>query len=349
MATRVARHAWTWALAGLALVVLLWLLGDILLPFVLGAMLAYFLNPLVDGLVRRGMPRAGAVALIAVVALALITLALIAPIPALISQAGALVAAAPDLFQALARALTERFPDLTLDSEALRGALTQVGTWAQERGGELVNGLVTSARSLLGVVLLLVVVPVVTVYLLVDWHRLVAAVDDLLPRAQAPTIRDLARQIDRAISAYIRGMGSVCLAMAVYYALGLMAVGLNFGLVVGALAGLLTFIPYVGAAVGGALAIGLALYQFWGDWLSFGLVVAVFVGGQVLEGNVITPRIVGQAVGLHPVWLLFALSVMGALFGLVGMLVAVPLAAAAGVLVRHAVIVYRQSDLYRGA
>jgi predicted PurR-regulated permease PerM len=202
---------------------------------------------------------------------------------------------------------------------------------------------------LLGVVLLLVVVPVVTVYLLLDWPRLIATIDGLLPRAQAPTIRDLTRQIDRAVAAYIRGMGSVCLIMAVFYAAGLAMVGLQFGLVVGAIAGLLTFIPYVGSAVGGALAIGLGLYQFWGDWLSVGLVAGIFVAGQVLEGNVITPRIVGQAVGLHPVWLLFALSVMGALFGLVGMLIAVPLAAAAGVLVRYALERYRDSDLYRGA
>lgn len=347
MRPRVANHARIWALAAAVFAAVLWFLGDIVLPFVLGAGLAYFLNPLVDALARRGMPRAGAVALIALVALGGVALALVALIPAIVGQAVALAQAAPQVFAALSAALTERFPDLTLDAEALRQGLARLGEWAQAQGGEIANRVLTSARSLMNVVLLLVVVPVVTVYLLLDWPRMLAAIDGLLPRPQVATIRRLASEIDRAVAAYIRGMGSVCLIMGAYYGIGLMAVGLQFGLVVGALAGLLTFIPYVGAAVGGALAIGLALWQFWGQWVPFGLVVGVFVLGQALEGNVITPRIVGQAVGLHPVWLLFALSVMGALFGLVGMLVAVPMAAAAGVLVRHAIEVYRESELYR--
>jgi predicted PurR-regulated permease PerM len=335
-----------WAIAGAVLAAVLWLLGDVILPFVIGAGLAYFLNPLVEALVRRGLSRGPAVALIALLALTLIVLAVLAVVPALIGQGRALVEAAPAVFAAAAAALTERFPDLMLDEAGLRAMLAQVGDWARAQGGEVLNRLLSSARSVLGVVLLLVVVPVVTVYLLLDWPRMLASLDRLLPRRHAPTIRRLGTQIDRSVAAFIRGMGTVCLAMAVYYGVALMAVGLQFGLVVGALAGLLTFIPYVGAAVGGVLVIALALYQFWGAWLSFGLVIAVFAAGQVVESNVITPRVLGQAIGVHPVWLLFAISVFGALFGLVGMLVAVPMAAAAGVLVRHAVSVYESSPLY---
>jgi predicted PurR-regulated permease PerM len=143
-------------------------------------------------------------------------------------------------------------------------------------------------------------------------------------------------------------MGTVCLVLGTYYAVALMLVGLQFGLVVGAFAGLITFIPYVGALVGGALAIGLALFQFWGDWISIGLVAGIFVLGQVMEGNILTPKLVGSSVGLHPVWLIFALSVFGALFGFVGMLVAVPVAAAIGVLARFATTQYMDSRLYRG-
>jgi len=336
----------TWAIAGAVLAAVLWLLGDVILPFVIGAGLAYFLNPLVEALVRRGLSRGPAVALIALLALTLIVLAVLAVVPALIGQGRALVEAAPAVFAAASAALTERFPDLMLDEAGLRAMLAQAGDWARAQGGEVLNRLLSSARSVLGVVLLLVVVPVVTVYLLLDWPRMLASLDRLLPRRHAPTIRRLGTQIDRSVAAFIRGMGTVCLAMAVYYGVALMAVGLQFGLVVGALAGLLTFIPYVGAAVGGVLVIALALYQFWGAWLSFGLVIAVFAAGQVVESNVITPRVLGQAIGVHPVWLLFAISVFGALFGLVGMLVAVPLAAAAGVLVRHAVSVYESSPLY---
>lgn len=348
MAAPVASQPRFWMLLALGLGLVLWLLGDIVLPFVVGAGLAYAFNPPVEALVRRGLPRGLAVALVAGLVLGGIVVALVALIPAMIAQMTALVEAAPAVFAALSARLIAAFPDLTLDSEALRAMLERVGAWAQEQGGAVANRLLTSARSLVSVVLFLVVVPVVTVYLLLDWPRMLAAIDGLVPRPNAPTVRSLAHQIDRAVAAYVRGMGAVCLVMAAYYGLGFMLAGLQFGLLVGALAGLLTFIPYVGAVVGGVLAIGLAAWQFWGDWLPFALVLGVFLAGQTVESNIVTPRIVGQAVGLHPVWLLFALSVMGALFGLVGMLVAVPLAAAAGVLVRHATEVYRASTLYSG-
>src|SRR5690606_14547790 len=147
---------------------------------------------------------------------------------------------------------------------------------------------------------------------------------------------------------FVRGQVSVCLILGTFYSVALMAAGLDFGLIVGAIAGLITFIPYVGALIGGALAIGLALFQFWGDWLQIGLVAGIFAVGQFLEGNVITPRLVGKSVGLHPVWLLFALSAFGTLFGFVGMLVAVPVAAAIGVLARFGIGQYLGSRLYRG-
>jgi predicted PurR-regulated permease PerM len=177
---------------------------------------------------------------------------------------------------------------------------------------------------------------------------MVEKIDHLLPRDHAPIIRRLAREIDATLASFIRGMGTVCLILGTYYAVALMAVGLQFGLVVGALAGLVTFIPYVGALMGGALALGLALFQFWGDWLSIALVAAIFVSGQVIEGNFLTPRLVGSSVGLHPVWLIFALSAFGTLFGFVGMLVAVPVTAALGVIARFAIAEYRSGRLYRG-
>jgi len=198
------------------------------------------------------------------------------------------------------------------------------------------------------VVVLFVIVPVVAVYLLLDWDRMIARLDDLLPRDHAPVIRRLAGDIDATLAAFIRGMGTVCLILGTYYAAALMLVGLQFGLVVGFIAGLVTFIPYLGALIGGALAIGLALFQFWGDWVSIALVGGIFVIGQVIEGNLLTPKLVGNSVGLHPVWLLLALSVFGALFGFVGMLIAVPVAAALGVLTRFAVEQYQNSLLYVG-
>lgn len=202
------------------------------------------------------------------------------------------------------------------------------------------------------VVLMVITPPVVAFYLLLDWDRMVAQIDKLLPRDHAPTIRRIAADIDATLSSFIRGgQGTVCLILGTYYAVALMVIGLQFGLIVGFIAGLITFIPYIGALVGGgALAIGLGgLFQFWGgDWWTLAGVAAIFFAGQFLEGNILTPKLVGSSVGLHPVWLLFALSAFGALFGFVGMLVAVPVAASLGVIARFGVGQYQQGRLYTG-
>jgi len=214
----------------------------------------------------------------------------------------------------------------------------------------LLQTVLSSAASVLNVIVFLIVVPVVAFYMLLDWDRMVARVDDLLPRDHAPVIRELASRIDRTLASFIRGQGTVCLILGAFYAMALMIAGLQFGLVVGLVAGLLTFIPYVGALVGGLLAVGLALFQFWGadNWWMILVMGAIFQVGQMVEGNILTPKLVGSSVGLHPVWLLFSLSAFGALFGFVGLLVGVPVAAAIGVLVRYFVEQYQEGLLYRG-
>ncbi|MHA7850108.1 AI-2E family transporter [Roseovarius sp.] len=337
-----------WGVAAVVFVLALWFLGDVILPFVLGGAIAYFLDPVADRLQRMGASRALAVSLITLGALMVFVLMALLVIPTLVQQTVALIDTAPQLFNKFQQVLTERFPAIVDENSTLRQSLIAVGETIRERGGEVLNSLLSSAASLLNVVLLFVIVPVVAFYLLYDWDRMLGRIDELLPRDHAPVIRRLAGEIDQTLASFIRGMGTVCLILGTYYAVALMLVGLQFGLVVGALAGLITFIPYVGALVGGALAIGLALFQFWGDWLSIGLVVAIFVAGQVAEGNFLTPKLVGSSVGLHPVWLIFALSVFGALFGFVGMLVAVPVAASIGVLARFIVAQYMDSRLYRG-
>ncbi|MDX1785288.1 MAG: AI-2E family transporter [Roseovarius sp.] len=337
-----------WGIASAVFLLVMWLLGNVIMPFVLGGAIAYFLDPVADRLERMGMSRALSVTVITLLALLIFVIMSLLVMPTLISQATSLVNTAPQLTQDLQNFLTEKFPQLVDTDSTLRRSLIGIGTTIQERGGELVEALLGSVSSLINIVVLFVVVPVVAFYLLYDWDRMIAQIDELLPREHAPTIRQLAGDIDKTLASFIRGMGTVCLVLGTYYALALMFVGLQFGLVVGAIAGLITFIPYVGALVGGALAIGLALFQFWGDWVSIGLVAGVFVVGQVIEGNVLTPKLVGNSVGLHPVWLIFALSVFGALFGFVGMLVAVPVAAAIGVLARFAISPYKNSLLYRG-
>jgi predicted PurR-regulated permease PerM len=337
-----------WGVAAALLFVLLWFLGDVLLPFVVGGAIAYFLDPLADRLERLGASRVLATGIITFGGILIFVVLALLVVPTLVQQSVQLFNTAPTLFRDLTTFLSERFPDLLEEGSTLRTSLQTVGEVVQSRGGELLNSVLTSAMSLINVVILFVIVPVVAVYLLLDWDRMVARIDDMLPRDHAPTIRQLARDIDHALASFIRGMGTVCIILGTYYAVALMLVGLQFGLVVGFVAGLVTFIPYLGALFGGTLAIGLALFQFWGEWHTIAIVGGIFVGGQIVEGNFLTPKLVGDSVGLHPVWLLLALSAFGSLFGFIGMLVAVPVAAALGVVARFLVRRYKDSSLYRG-
>ncbi|MFD1341377.1 AI-2E family transporter [Litorisediminicola beolgyonensis] len=348
MALSVRQQTTYWGIAAAILLAVLWLLGDVLLPFILGMAIAYFLDPLADRLEAAGTSRRVATAIITLGALFVFVVLALLVIPALVRQAGQLIETAPELTQQLQAFLTERFPGFEGAESIMRDTLQDLGQAVRERGGALLKTALTSAATLIDLVLLFVIVPVVSVYLLMDWDNMVARVDDLLPREHAPVIRELARDIDRTLAGFIRGMGTVCIILGVYYAVALMLLGLQFGLVVGVAAGFLTFIPYVGAIVGGVLAIGLALFQFWGDWVWIVAVWAVFQSGQFVEGNFLTPKLVGDSVGLHPVWLLLGMSVFGTLFGFVGLLVAVPIAAALGVVARFVVNRYKHSELYLG-
>lgn len=348
MALPVKTQLQYWGIATAVFFVLLWALGDVILPFVLGGAIAYFLDPVADRLESMGFSRAISVTIITLFALLIFVILVLLVIPTLVQQAANLINVAPTLFADLQIFLTDRFPQIVDENSTIRSSLTALGETIQNRGGQLIETVLSSAASLVNVVVLMVIVPVVAFYLLYDWDRMIAQVDNLLPRDHAPVIRQLAGEIDKTLASFIRGMGTVCLVLGTFYAAALMLVGLQFGLVVGAFAGLITFIPYIGALLGGALALGLALFQFWGDWVSIGLVAGIFMIGQVMEGNVLTPKLVGSSVGLHPVWLIFALSVFGALFGFVGMLVAVPVAASLGVLARFAIRNYLDSRLYKG-
>ena len=352
MAVPARKQALYWSIAAAVLLLLLWQLGDVLLPFVLGGAVAYFLDPVADRLERLGLSRVWAVAVISVVAVLLFVAVVVPAALTLENQITALIAGFPGFAEGMVDPegpLATRFPLLLEYQPRIEEFVANAGTALQERGGAILAGILTAGRGILGVVLLLVIVPVVAFYLLLDWDRMVARVDELLPREHAPTIRRLGREIDATLSGFLRGQGTVMLILGTFYAVALALVGLNFGIVIGALAGLVTFIPYVGAIVGGGLSVGVALVQFWGDWGWIALVAGIFVLGQTLEGNVLTPKLVGGSVGLHPVWLILALSAFGAMFGFVGLLAAVPIAAVIGVIARFAVERYRASALYRGS
>ena len=347
------KQAGFWVAALLAVIFVLWLLQTILLPFIAGFVLAYFLDPVADRLEKFGLPRVAATAVILLVAIFLVVLAMVMVVPVVIDQSVKLAAEAPTLVHALVEKFNDWAPQRLKDMLASSGTdiQSQMGDYAGKAAlwiAGLLASLWSGGWTLINVVSLLIITPIVAFYLLADWDHIVAKVDGWLPRDHQEEIRSIARDIDRAMAGFIRGQGTVCLILGTFYAVGLSLVGLKSGLAIGFAAGLLSFIPYVGALIGGIMAIGVGLVQFWPNEVQLLAVVAVFGIGQFVEGNFLSPRLVGGSIGLHPVWMMFALLAFSYVFGFLGLLLAVPLAAATGVFVRYGLNRYLNSKLYKG-
>ncbi|MVA25331.1 AI-2E family transporter [Agrobacterium vitis] len=331
--------------------------SSILLPFVAGMALAYFLDPVADRLERLGLSRMMATVLILVSFVVIFVLSLVIIIPVLVTQLNDFITNIPDYvsqLQALiAKSNASWVPkwlngQVSTQMAAIKGNFSRYLAEGAGFIGTLLSQLWNSGKALLDIISLLVVTPVVAFYLLLDWDRMMAKLDSLIPRNQVGAVREIAREMNRTIAGFVRGQGSLCLILGIYYAVGLSLIGLNFGLLIGFFTGMISFIPYVGSSVGLVLALGMAAVQFWPDYLWVVITGVFFFTGQFLEGNVLQPKLVGSSVGLHPVWLMFAMFAFGSLFGFLGVLVAVPCAAAVGVLVRFAVRRYLDSDLYYG-
>ncbi|MBM3545318.1 MAG: AI-2E family transporter [Alphaproteobacteria bacterium] len=332
--------------------VVLYFLRDVLLPFVAGFAVAYILDPLVSRLTRwrigRGAASAIAIVLSGIAALGLMLMT----IPVLRTQITTFAQRLPSyveriraLVEPMIETVRERF-GLTELGDATKFISSQASEALSWIGSVLV-GLLSSGIAIVNVLSLLFIMPLVAFYLLRDWPKITGRIDHWLPKTEAATMRKQLREINRTLAGFARGQALVCVSLAIFYAVTLTAAGLDFGVLVGLFAGLASFIPFLGAFGGGLLSIGLALIQFptWGPVLT---IATIFIAGQILEGYVLTPKLVGDRVGLHPVWIIFALMVGGALFGFLGLLLAVPVAAAAGVLVRFALERYLASPFYRG-
>src|SRR3990170_1612429 len=347
------RQVTFWVVAFLVLILVLWLLSPILLPFIAGLVLAYFLDPVADALERLGLPRLVATAVILLLSILLLVLIGLLVVPILGDQIVKFAGDLPSLMQSLIARFNDVAPQwmkdaITKSGTDIQGSVSDIAGKAAGWTATLLASIWSGGMALVNILSLLVVTPIVAFYLLADWDKLVAKVDSWLPRDHAGAIRAIFNDINVAMAGFIRGQGTVCLLLGLFYALALTVAGLKFGLIIGLGAGLLSFIPYVGALVGGVVAIGVGLVQFWPDFASIAIVIGIFVAGQFIEGNFLSPKLVGSSIGLHPVWLMFALFAFGYVFGFVGLLLAVPLAAAAGVLVRFALNKYLASKLYRG-
>ncbi|MEI7875377.1 MAG: AI-2E family transporter [Alphaproteobacteria bacterium] len=345
-----------WLAAAAVFLLLLWLLNDILLPFVVGIVVAYFLDPVVHRLQRFGLSRTMATSAVTIVAVLLTVAVAMAILPPLFAQVQALIAKIPEYvvkvsmrIQPLVEPLMHKLGMHPLSVADLQAKATQWAGSALAVAGTVAGQVAQRGVAIINLLGLLFITPVVTFYMLRDWEKVLAAIDGALPLDHADTIRKLARESNAAIAGYLRGQALVCICLGSIYAIGLSLVGLQFGLAIGLIAGAISFIPFVGTFVGAVMALGMALAQFPPEWLGVAKVGAVFLFGQTLEGNVLSPKLVGDRVGLHPVWIMFALLAGGSLFGFVGVLVAVPVAAVVGVIVRHFIGRYRESAIYRGS
>ena len=342
-----------WVTFLVVLILLLWLFRSILLPFVVGAALAYLLNPLVNQLQKWRFNRALAttVVLFSVITIVLSIFFMFVPmigqqIIGLIQRLPGYVADLQAMFARWSPEINEWLgPQRAAQLQAsLNDLATQALGFIATIPGELVNIGLTGAA----VIGFIVLTPVVSFYLLLDWEGMIRGVESLLPQVHRGEIKAVLRDIDASMAGVIRGQGGVLLIDAAFYATALSLIGLNFGLVVGLMAGLLSFVPFVGFIFGFGLSVGIALVQFWPNWWMVALVAGIFLFWQFIEGNILYPKLVGSAISINPVWMMFALLALGAVFGFVGLLLAVPLAAIVGVLVRYGVAKYKASTLYLG-
>ncbi len=332
--------------------ILLWLLSGTLTPFVLGAGIAYLLDPLADRLEGWGMRRWVAAAMILGGFFLILALALILLFPLLQDQVVQFISRFPEYLRTLEATLRPWLE--RLQARLPEGAIQNIGDAAGassgkavEFAGNILKNLWSGGLAVVDLLSLILITPLVAFYMLRDWVRMLASIDDMLPRRHAETIRQQARASDEIIAGFIRGQSLVCLLLGIFYAVGLTLAGLHFGLLIGFATGLLSFVPFIGVMLGCVVGLATAFVQF-DEWSRIALVAGIFALGQFIEGNFITPKLVGERVGLHPVWVIFALLAGGTLFGFTGVMLAVPVTAVVGVLVRFALGRYKASDYYRG-
>jgi len=315
-------------------ILLIWLFRPILLPFIIGGALAYLLNPAVAFVQRRGIRRSWSSAIVLLGVIGLLIGIFLSIMPIVVQQVGGLIARLPgyvgdlqNLVQTLAPQLSDWLgPERTAQIEA---SLTQFIGSGVELAGTVTAQVAQSGLNVLNTIITLILTPVVTFYLLLDWEGMVKGIDDLLPREHRREVRQLLDQIDRSMAGVFRGQGAVILVLIIYYSTALTLTGLNFGLVIGLMTGLFSFIPFVGFLTGFVFSIGISIVQFAPNWWMVVVVLGIYLVGQFLEGNVLYPRLVGQSININPVWLMFALFAFSFLFGFVGLLLAVALPAIA--------------------
>ena len=335
-----------WLLVAIIMASSFYFLRTILLPFVIGIAVAYFLDPVVDKLEERKWNRSLATLFTLFVFLALVIFLVFLLVPVLTNQLKNFAQFLPivkDKLQLIIDAVAGILNN-KVDAKVLDVPASGLIKWSTKMLGGVIDG----GAAIADLLSLFLITPLVAFYLLRDWDLIVEKVYDWFPIRHKDTLQEQLNEIDKKLAAFVRGQGTVCLILASYYAITLTMAGLEFGAVIGVFAGLISFVPFVGAIFGGLLSIGLAYLQFEA-WTNIVIIAGIFILGQILEGYILTPKFIGEAVGLHPVWVIFSLLAGGALFGFLGVLLALPMAAIVGVLFRFCIDHYKNSSYYNGS
>ena len=325
---------------------LLWNISDILAPFILGGILAYLLDPMADKMESFGVPRLLTALTVSLFALFVLITTAILVIPIIFEQINQIIGFIPYITSEIYLVMQKGFKVLNLGKvEDIN--LVNLSKNLNEVSPIFAKSIFNSSFAILDFIFLLMVTPIVAIYLLVDWDKIIKEVEKVIPRRLEPTISQIVIEMHKTVASFLRGQFSVCIILAIFYATSLTALGLEYGLLVGLFSGLISFIPLIGAILGGLVALVVSLAQFWQtpEWV--GVVLIIFLFGQVLEGNLLTPRLVGKSVKLHPLWIIFSVTCFGSLMGWVGVILAVPSAACIAVLVRFSLKIYFETDFYK--
>ena len=325
---------------------LLWNISDILSPFILGGILAYLLDPVADKMESFGVPRLLTALTVSLLALFVLMTAAILVIPIIFDQINQIIRFIPYITNEIYLVMQKGFKVLNL-GEVEDIDLVNLSKNLNEVSPIFAKSIFNSSFAILDFIFLLMVTPIVAIYLLVDWDKIIKEVEKVIPRRLEPTISQIVIEMHKTVASFLRGQFSVCIILAIFYAVSLTALGLEYGLLVGLFSGLISFIPLIGAILGGLVALVVSLAQFWQtpEWV--GVVLIIFLCGQILEGNLLTPRLVGKSVKLHPLWIIFSVTCFGSLMGWVGVILAVPSAACIAVLVRFSLKIYFETDFYK--
>jgi predicted PurR-regulated permease PerM len=339
-----------WFIVAFFTLAFIWLFNGVLMPFVVGIALAYMLNPLVERMARYKIPRWAAAFIILFVFLFSALIALLFAVPVLIREMFDFIQLLPAMFNKGQEWIATTVPMLEIPNSLAdidKSALSEKAGDILNASKNIMGNVLKGGMAIIGFISALILIPIISFYLMIDWPRLTNKVNDLVPEKNKSRVQSILGDIDASLSGFIRGQLSVCFLLGLFYAIGLSVMGLQYGFFIGVAAGVLSIIPFVGSIFGLVASVGMAFYQF-GGWEYPLIAFVIFTVGQLVEGNYLTPKLVGDSVGLHPIWVIFVLMAGGALLGLLGMLIAVPVAAIIAVLLRHGIDQYKQSTYYQG-